>query len=104
VIGAVTDAQAKRLFEAMGKLDLLQDEKFSTFISRFRNDDEPIKVISEWTSKRRSEIVDLLAKYRVPCSPVYQLSEIKNDRQLEEREMFVEVQYKGLKVLVQVYA
>ena len=101
VIGAVTDAQAKRLFEAMGKLDLLQDEKFSTFISRFRNDDELIKIISEWTSKRRrDEIVDLLAKYRVPCSPVYQLSEIKNDRQLKEREMFVEVQYKGLKVLV----
>ncbi|MEM2190521.1 MAG: CoA transferase [Archaeoglobaceae archaeon] len=97
-ICALTDAQAKRLFRAMGMEELVSEGKFSTFISRFENDEELNKVVSSWTSKmKRDEIVRLLANAKVPCGPIYDVSELRNDEQLKARGMLVEVEYKGMK-------
>lgn len=97
-ICALTDGQARRLFRAMGREELANDDKFSSFISRFENDEELNRIVSEWTSKmKRDEIVRILVEAKVPCGPIYDVSELRNDEQLKAREMFVEVNYKGMR-------
>ncbi|MCX8172060.1 MAG: CoA transferase [Archaeoglobaceae archaeon] len=97
-IAALTDSQAKRLFKAIALEEMANDERFSTFISRMRNEEELNGLLSNWTSKMsRKEITQVLTSARVPCSPVYEVSEVKNDEQLRARKMFVDLEYKGMK-------
>jgi len=95
-IAAITDGQARRCFKALGVEELADDKRFSNFLARFEHDEQLLNVVSELTSRmKRDEVVRRLVEARVPCGPVYEVSEVKKDGQLQAREMFHEVEYKG---------
>jgi len=95
-IAAVTDGQARRCFQALGVAELADDKRFSSFLARFEHDEQLLNVVSELTSRmKRDDVVKRLVEARVPCGPVYEVSEVKKDGQLKAREMFHEVEYKG---------
>lgn len=98
-ICAITEGQAERLFEAMGKED--EFDEYSHFMDRFEKDKELIDIVDDWTSNfERDEIVEKLQEANVPCGPVLQPGEVSEDEQLKSRDMLVDVDYKGMDTLV----
>lgn len=98
-ICAITEGQAKRLFEAMGEENSF--EEYDTFLKRYDKDKELRDIVNSWTSDLgRDEIVDILQEANVPCGPVYQPREVQDDEQLRSRDMLVETEYKGMDTLL----
>ncbi len=98
-ICAITEGQAERLFEAMGKED--EFENYSHFMDRFEKDKELIDIVDDWTSDlKREEVVEKLQEANVPCGPVLEPREVSDDEQLKSRDMLVEVDFKGMETLV----
>lgn len=97
-ICAMTDGQVKRLFKIMGKEKLIDDERFSNMVSRLEHIEELNEIVSSWTSNlKRDEIVEKLTGERIPCGPIYGISEVGDDKHLKARNMLHEVNYKNMK-------
>jgi CoA:oxalate CoA-transferase len=66
-----------RLLRAMGKPDLLQDERFSTNGRRVKNNAALREIIEGWlaTFPDRDSAIAVLDRERVPCAPVLKLEE-----------------------------
>ena len=61
-----------RLCEAMGRPDLVADDRFATHVDRGRNADELDRIIGAWTATRSADdLLGLLADRGVPSGRVY---------------------------------
>jgi len=88
-------SQFANLCKAIGREDLLQDERFATPRSRFQYREELDAIISEWTSKHtKFEAMDILAKADVPAGALLDVGDITNDPQYLQRGIIVEVEHK----------
>jgi len=97
VIVALTDSQWDNLLRAIGRSDLIGDERFRNIVARVKNAREGLPVISDWMGARRvAEIVEVLHRARVPCGPVLDKSEVNRHPQLQAREMFREAAHPRL--------
>lgn len=82
----ITDAQWRRLCDAMGTPHLADDERFSSHGRRYYNAEALDALITEWTSARpRHEVTAALHEARVPVAAVREVGEIVEDRHLHER-------------------
>jgi CoA:oxalate CoA-transferase len=87
IIG-INETHWTNLLAAMGRTDLVGDERFSNKVARVRNIEETDRLISDWTSTlSRQEASDILRRHRVPSAPVRDLIEVTNDRHMHERGM-----------------
>jgi len=87
--------QFENLCKAMGREDLLQDERFATPRSRFEHREVLDAIITEWTSKHtKFEAMDILAKADVPAGALLDVGDITNDPQYLQRGIIVEVEHK----------
>ena len=93
VMGVANDEVWRRLCEAMGKPNLVNDDRFDTNEKRVRNHEELKRIIEEWTSKMVSQkVLDILMKYRVPCGPIYTIKDVCSDPHIANaRGMVVEI-------------
>jgi len=90
-IAIKNDSEWKNLCLAMGKPELIEDERFKDGFVRKKNQSELNQVISEWTKGQDSiSVMEKLQKVGVACGPVYSGEEIYNDPHLKAREFFVE--------------
>ena len=66
------EVQWPRFVEAIGKPELLTDDRFAALIGRMRNRDELNAIIENWMQGFESdeEIINILESARVPCAPV----------------------------------
>jgi len=91
VIVALTDAHWTRLMEAIGRGDLVGDERFNSIVTRVRNAGEGLEILSPWMAERTvEEIVEALHRARVPCGPVLDKEQVNLHHQLRAREMLLE--------------
>ena len=91
-IAAAGDVLFPRLCEAMGRNDLLEDERFSTLEARARNGDAINHEVAAWCrTKAAEEIETILVEHQVPVSRVYSVDEIVADPHVRERGSIVEV-------------
>ncbi|HZP46417.1 MAG TPA: CoA transferase [Candidatus Binataceae bacterium] len=76
-----------RLAEALGRPELVTDERFKSNGRRVRNNDALKEIIENWfaTFPDRESVVAALDKFRVPCAPVLSLEEAMNHPHLRER-------------------
>jgi len=89
-----TDDQCYRLFQCMGREDLITHPKFTTLEARWNNVEEVISTIEEWTrTKPKDELVEELTQEHLPCGPVVSIKEIVHDPQLASREMIIPVEH-----------
>ena len=80
------------LANAIGRPDLLEDERFATPHSRFVHKDALDPVIAEFCSKHtKQEVMDILAKAKVPAGAMLDVKDISEDPQYTERGLMVEV-------------
>ena len=91
-IAANTTGLARRLFEAIGRDDLLADASLDTNEGRVSRSSELDEAIGSWTSTRTAaEVVALLREREVPVSRINSIADIVADPQFREREIIVEV-------------
>jgi len=77
-----------RIARAIGKPELIRDERFKTNSRRVRNNEALKQMIEDWfaTFPDRDSVVAALDKFRVPCAPVWSLEEAMAHPQLRERQ------------------
>lgn len=97
VLVCSTDSTFSRLADAMGRLDMLEDERYYTNSARLKHDAEVQAIVSTWihqfTLKELQKKLDL---FGVPVSPILSIEDIFNDPHYKARENIVEVEHPRL--------
>jgi formyl-CoA transferase len=80
-----------RLCTAMGRPELVTDERFADHVARGRNQDELDNIIGAWAAEREpGDIIDTLSAAGVISGPINTVADVVNDPQLRARGMLVE--------------
>jgi crotonobetainyl-CoA:carnitine CoA-transferase CaiB-like acyl-CoA transferase len=91
-IAAAGDVLFPRLCDAMGRKDLLDDERFATLDARARNGDAINAEVADWCkTKTLAEIEETLIAKQVPVSAVYAIDRLVEDPQVLARDAVVPV-------------
>jgi crotonobetainyl-CoA:carnitine CoA-transferase CaiB-like acyl-CoA transferase len=94
VINIFDDDQWNRLCRAMGKLELLQDCRFSNPSKRMQNSDELEREIEEWSLKHDpDDIVKILQKEGIPAGIVQNARDLFKDPHLQSRGFFISIDH-----------
>jgi formyl-CoA transferase len=84
---------ALRVFDAIGRSDLRSDPRFTTGRARIENVELLDEIITEWTSAHTvTEAIETFAAAGAAVGPVYDAEALVNDRHVQERACFVEVE------------
>ena len=99
---AGTEKLFQQLVTAMDKRDLLENNKFKTYIARISNQDELYEIIANWAKGKTSdEVIEILDKAGVPCERINSIADIVNDSHLWERNSILKFNDDNLgKILV----
>lgn len=91
VIAANQDTVFARLCQAIGRPELVTDERFATHRARGRHQDELDTIIGDWAGDRTpAEIIEILDAAGVIVGPINTVADVVKDRQLRARGMLVE--------------
>src|SRR4029453_13671106 len=83
-----------RLLKAIGRADLIGDERFNAPEKRWKHHDEGARILNEFTQNRtKAEVMQILGDAGVPAGAVYDTMEITQDAALQKREMIVTVDH-----------
>jgi len=97
VLVTSSDRTFERLAKAMGREDMLTDERFHTNAVRLENFDLTNGIVADWVkTKNRDELQDYLDEHGVPVSPIYSIADIFENEQYKARENIVEVEHPRL--------
>jgi formyl-CoA transferase len=95
-ITAPGDKLFDRVAVAIGRPELVVDERFATHEARLRNGRALWESVAEWTRPRTKwEAMDALTACDVPASAVYDNHDLQRDPHLVEREAIVAVRHPG---------
>jgi benzylsuccinate CoA-transferase BbsF subunit len=93
-IAVFSDAQWKSFCQAIERLDLLKDNRFSNLANRKANEDELEGIVSSWTRRHTPEqVMTTLLEVGIPSGVVQNGKDITEDAQLRERQTFVKVKH-----------
>ncbi|WP_219419640.1 CaiB/BaiF CoA transferase family protein [Pseudonocardia nigra] len=93
-IGAANQRNWERLCVAVGRSDLLIDERFANAGTRLAHRAELAEQLGTVLGTRSTaEWVDHLREAGVPCGPIYDIQQVYDDEHVRAREMLVEVEH-----------
>ena len=85
--------QVLRLYKLMGREDLYDTPLAANHNERYKFKPQIDQAVGEWTkTKTVEELLALLRKEEIPCSPVPSFDKVCEDPQLKSREMIIEVE------------
>lgn len=91
VVAANNDNLWRRLCVAIGREDLLEDERMRTYMGRTRHVEEIDRLIQDWVGERDAAEVDrVMNEAGLVSGPVYSVADIFADQHYRERGMLVE--------------
>lgn len=91
-LAGATQTTAERLFNVIGKPELIDDPKFSNNTNRVLNAKELDEYISSWVGCHSlSQVTAIFQENSVPMGPVYNIEDIINDTHAKAREMIVNI-------------
>ncbi|MDN3499715.1 CoA transferase [Microbacterium sp. APC 3898] len=94
VIGANADGVFKRLCEAMGRPELVEDPRYQTHHARSDHMTELDQLIEEWTkTQKTTEVLELLAEKGVPSGLIYSAKDIVEDPHYAARDMIIKTEH-----------
>jgi benzylsuccinate CoA-transferase BbsF subunit len=97
-IAVANDQEWRALCNAMGKAELVHDERFSEAEMRWRNQDELDQMIGDWTENRDYyEVMHDLQGAGVAATPSLSNKALFRDPHIKERGIFVQVEHPVLK-------
>ena len=90
-----TEGQWEMLFPMVGRAELLEEPRFETFAERREHADEIDSILIDWMKdKTRAEVFEYAAgTWSEPASPLLDIGEVLEDRQLAHRGLFAEVDH-----------
>ena len=90
-----TEGQWEMLFPMVGRAELLDEPRFETFVDRRKHADEIDAILIDWMKdKTRAEVFEYAAgTWSEPASPLLDIGEVLEDRQLAHRGLFTEVDH-----------
>jgi len=92
VISISSDKEWNAFCRAIGKPELAQDERFSTLLNRWRNQDVLDKLIEAWTVELdRYDAMTILQKAGVAAGAVTIADKLQHEPQLKDRGFYQEV-------------
>ena len=92
-----TEQHWRNILKAAGREDLLEDPRFRTMHDRSRHLEETNAVVTAWTSAMTKQQAAAEArKYRIPSSPVRDVSEVMQDPHMHGRGMLEWVDHPDL--------
>jgi CoA:oxalate CoA-transferase len=87
----------KNILRAAGRDDLLEDPRFRTMHDRARHLDAVNEIVATWTSRlTKAEATAQARQFRIPCSPVRDVSEVMHDQHMHGRGMLEWVEHPDL--------
>ena len=90
LVAANQDTVFKRLCAAMGREDLVEDERYSTHTARGANMVELDTIINDWSKSRTmDEMESLMQEAGVPAGRIYRAPEMLEDPHYQAREAIV---------------
>ena len=90
VIAGNADSVFARLCDAMGRPDLVEDERFKTHSSRGQNMEAIDQIIAEWTIDFAvDDLLELLDAHGVPAGSIFTARDMINDPHYLARDMVV---------------
>jgi crotonobetainyl-CoA:carnitine CoA-transferase CaiB-like acyl-CoA transferase len=91
-IAASVQEIARRCFAAIGRPELIEDERFSTARARVANVDEVDAIVGAWVAERtRDEALQILLDAQVAAAPVMDIADLSRDPHVAARKMIAEV-------------
>ncbi len=92
VIGANTERLWRRLAAAVGRGDLLEDERYATLAARTANAEGVYAALEEWTrNKTAAEVMAVMDAAQVPAAPINTVADLFADPHIQARENIVRV-------------
>ena len=93
VLSGSANQVALRVFDAIGRSDLRHDPRFTTGRARIENVELLDRIIGEWTGAHTvAQAIETFAAAGAAVGPVYDAEALVNDRHVQERGCFVEVE------------
>jgi crotonobetainyl-CoA:carnitine CoA-transferase CaiB-like acyl-CoA transferase len=93
VLSGSANQVALRVFDAIGRSDLREDDRFTTGHARIRNVDVLDDIITAWTAQHTvCEAIETFSAAGAAVGPVYDAEALVNDPHVQERGCFVEVE------------
>ncbi|TNF87735.1 MAG: CoA transferase [Gammaproteobacteria bacterium] len=87
---ALKEPQAAALFNAIGRSDVLEDERLKTAKGRMSHYDEIAAIIAaELEKKTTAEWLQIFASEKVPAAPIRNYPEVVTDPQFDHRQAFI---------------
>src|SRR4029077_7377131 len=87
----------RSLLKAMGRVDLVDDARFTNNAARVKHMTETDALVESWASSlTREEIFQLTQEHRVPSAPVRDLNEVMANKHMHERGMLEEIDHPKL--------
>jgi crotonobetainyl-CoA:carnitine CoA-transferase CaiB-like acyl-CoA transferase len=92
-VSASIQAMAKRLFETIGRPEMIEDARFRTNTDRVKNRTAVDETVGAWfATKTREEALRIMRDASVTVSPVYSIADAMQDAHFREREIIVDVE------------
>jgi len=92
VIGANTERLWQRLARAIGRADMLEDQRYATLPARVAHADDVYAALEEWTGRRTAaEILAILDEAEVPAAPINSVADLFGDPHIQARENIVRI-------------
>lgn len=89
-LSASTQSMAERLFEAMGRADLIRDPRFSTNSARLKNVEELDRIVGDFIGRKTErQCLRFFAQVAVAAAPVYDIAAISRDPHFRARRVVV---------------
>ncbi len=91
-LSASIQAMAERVFRAIGRADMIDDPRYRTNADRVARGDEVNDIVAAWVKERTlAEVLEVFGEASITASPIYDISDIVQDRHVEEREVLVDL-------------
>jgi crotonobetainyl-CoA:carnitine CoA-transferase CaiB-like acyl-CoA transferase len=95
-----TPAMAKRVFEVIGRPEMIEDPRFRTNSDRVKNRQLVDQAVGEWFLRRtRDEALAQMRAAEATVGPVYNIDDVVTDPHFREREILVDVKDPELGVI-----
>jgi crotonobetainyl-CoA:carnitine CoA-transferase CaiB-like acyl-CoA transferase len=96
-ISASASDMAFRLFKAIGRDDMIENPRYADQQQRLANGDEVDGIVAEWIKSHPLDFVmQQLEAFEVPIAPVYDIGQIMNDPQYQERKAIIKMEDEDL--------
>lgn len=87
----------ERLVKAIGREDMLTDERYATNLKRIERIDEVNDIVQAWFSEHDyDDVIRIMDEHGVPVGPVNTMKEVATDPHLFERESLVRMDVEGI--------